>query len=368
MPLSGAVSKIILGIGSPMVDLLVQVPDQFVQSRLGGKGGSCLVEAAELDRILTAAGGKTERVPGGSAANTIFGLTQLGLPTAFLGKLGADEPGEFYRCRYAAMGGDTSRIRVHPQLPTGRCLGLITPDAERTMRTDLGAAATLGPEELTIADFAECRHVHLEGYLLFNELLVRRILHLAREAGCTVSLDLASFEVVRAATAILPELLRRYVDLVFANEAEAAAFPDSGETPEKALATLAGLCPLAAVKLGPHGACNTAKKLSESPPSWSPPWMPPAPATSGPPAFSPAGPPACPCRSAARSAPCWVQRSSRSSALPFPTTAGPHCGGDSANFATIPAQDDRPPSTYHQGVRRSHYFQNSSISHSLSPS
>lgn len=252
-PLSGRhAPQKILGVGSPMLDLLVHVPETFVRSQLECKGGSCLAAPAELDRLLAATGANSVRVPGGSAANTIFGLAELGLPTAFLGKLGADEAGEFYRCHYTAMGGDPTRFKVHPWLPTGRCLGLITPDSERTMRTDLGAAATLDPEELTPADFAACRHVHVEGYLLFNELLTRRVLHLAREANCTVSLDLASFEVVRAAARILPELLREYVDVVFANEDEAAAFPGGGE-PEVALAELAQLCTVAAVKLGSDG-------------------------------------------------------------------------------------------------------------------
>jgi len=235
-----------------MVDILVHVPDDFLRHQQVAKGGSCLVDAEGLDRILAATGAAGVRVPGGSAANTIFGLAELGYPTSFLGRLGDDETGEFYRCRYAAMGGDDSRLKVHPELPTGRCLGLVTPDSERTMRTDLGAAATLDPEELSPADFADCRHVHLEGYLLFNELLVRRVLHLARDAGATVSLDLASFEVVRAAARILPELLREHVDIVFANEDEAAAFPGGGP-PEQALAVFAGLCPVAAVKLGPDG-------------------------------------------------------------------------------------------------------------------
>jgi sugar/nucleoside kinase (ribokinase family) len=235
-----------------MVDILVRVPDSFLRMHQVEKGGSCLVAPRELDSILAAAAAAHVRVPGGSAANTIFGLAEFGHPTAFLGKLGDDETGEFYRCRYAALGGDASRLKVHPEVPTGRCLGLITPDSERTMRTDLGAAATLDPEEITPADFADCRHVHLEGYLLFNELLVRRILHLAREAGCTVSLDLASFEVVRATARILPDLLRDHVDIVFANEDEAAAFPGGGP-PEAALAVLSRLCTVAAVKLGPDG-------------------------------------------------------------------------------------------------------------------
>jgi sugar/nucleoside kinase (ribokinase family) len=121
------------------------------------------------------------------------------------------------------------------------------------MRTDLGAAATLAPEDLAPADFAGVTHVHLEGYLLFNAALVRAILSGAKAAGCTVSLDLASFEVVRATMKILKEILGRYIDIVFANEDEAAAFA-GGAGPREALAVLGKICPTAVVKIGREGA------------------------------------------------------------------------------------------------------------------
>ena len=121
------------------------------------------------------------------------------------------------------------------------------------MRTDLGAAMTLAPEEISVSDFAGCAHAHIEGYLLFNEALMRRVLESAKEAGCTISLDLASFEVVNATKSILPDLLRDYVDIVFANEEEGNAYTGiEGDYAAIAL-QLAELCEIVAVKVGAQG-------------------------------------------------------------------------------------------------------------------
>ncbi len=243
----------VLGVGSPILDLLVRVDDAFIDAIPGDKGGMALVSAAELDDILAKSGVAPERAPGGSAANTIFGLANLGAPTALLGKVGVDDAARFYKGRYETMGGDISRIKTSPGTPTGRCLSLVTPDSERTMRTDLGAAAELAPDDLTPADFADATHVHLEGYLLFNQPLAMCALALAKDAGASVSFDLASFEVVKAAGDALPEILDEFVDIVFANEMEAEAFSGSSD-PGVALDALAEHCSVAAVKLGPDGA------------------------------------------------------------------------------------------------------------------
>jgi sugar/nucleoside kinase (ribokinase family) len=244
----------VLGAGSPMLDLLVNVDDSFIDSIDGEKGGMNLVSPEELDSILA----KTEtqsvtKAPGGSAANTIFGLANLGISTALLGKTGADDESDFYREQYQNMNGDTSHLKINPDVPTGRCLSLITPDSERTMRTDLGAAATLSVEDVTADDFAGFSHVHIEGYMLFNADLTSHILRLAKDANCTISLDLASFEVVNAAKDLLKELLTSYVDIVFANEEEAAAFCGTDD-PEKCLEILAEYCDTVAVKVGKDGA------------------------------------------------------------------------------------------------------------------
>lgn len=242
----------LIGVGSPVVDSLAQVDDAFVQSVGGAKGGMELVDAEALAAMMAKLD-KMAEAPGGSAGNTAVAVARLGLPTTFLGKLGNDVGGEFYKDRFEALGGDSSRFKVGT-IPNGRCLSMITPDSERTMRTNLGAAMTLSPEEVSAADFADCQHAHIEGYIIFNRDLLQKVLSSAKEAGCTISVDLASFEVVNASKDVLEGLLRDYVDIIFANEEEANAFLDMGEDYEGMAAKMGGLCQIAAVKIGAKGA------------------------------------------------------------------------------------------------------------------
>lgn len=243
----------LVGVGSPIIDVLARVPDSFLEQIGGDKGGMVLTDAETIGKWMAQLPEPFKEAPGGSAGNTIFAAARLGLRTTFVGKTGNDSGGVFYRERLRALGGDDSRFKTGA-VPNGRCLSLITPDSERTMRTDLGAAATLKPEEITPADFIGCSHAHIEGYLLFNPELMLAVLQSAKSANCTISLDLASFEVVKAAGESLPELLREYVDLVFANEDEAAAFHGKKDTLGNYAVELAGLCDLAVVKAGADGA------------------------------------------------------------------------------------------------------------------
>jgi len=242
----------IIGIGSALVDVLSAVSEAFLASVPGEKGGMEHVDRQGMADMLARLPDGPSRVPGGSAANTVVGLSKLGLSTGLLSKIGSDEAGAFYRDSLGAAGVETRALKVDATEATGTCICLVTPDSERTMRTYLGASATLSAAEVTSADFRDCTHAHIEGYMLFNQKLMLHILETAKASGCTISLDLASMEVVRAARTILPAILREYADMVFANEDEAAAFAQTSDERE-ALRKLAAFCPLAAVKLGPRG-------------------------------------------------------------------------------------------------------------------
>jgi len=243
----------LVGVGNPILDKLARVPDTFIDEVGGEKGGMVLTDADSLAGWMARLPEAPVQAPGGSAGNTTFAAAQLGLRTSFIGKVGDDPEAAYYRDRFTDIGGDPSRFKLG-NVPTGQCLSLITPDSERTMRTCLGAAATLSPEEITTKDFIGCSHAHIEGYLLFNEALMLKVLQSAKEASCTISLDLASFEVVKAAAGILPDLLRTYVDLVFANEEEAASFLGREEDEASMAEALATFCELAVVKGGARGA------------------------------------------------------------------------------------------------------------------
>lgn len=242
----------VIGVGSPLVDILAHVSEEFVVGVPGEKGGMELVDA-QTSAGLIARLDSPKRVPGGSAANTIFGLARLGTQCAFLGKLGEDDAGEFYRSYGRDCGLDVSRFKTTRTTPTGQVCCMVTPDSQRTFRTFLGAASELQPDEVSVADFSGVGHMHLEGYLLFNRDLTNAILAAAKKAGCTISLDLASFEVVQANADVLEGLLDTYIDMVFANEDEAKAFTGD-ENPEANLALLSRHCHTAVVKVGADGA------------------------------------------------------------------------------------------------------------------
>lgn len=244
---------VIAGVGSPVVDQVAQVPNTFLDTIHGEKGGMELVEEEDLAILLASLPKSPISSPGGSAGNTTFALARLGLSCRFIGVIGDDVPGKYYQDAFAIRGGDISRMLTRRTMPTAQCLSLVTPDGERTMRTHLGAAASLAEEDVAVQDFSGCDHVHLEGYLLFNQELMLHILKAAKGAGCTVSIDLASFEVVQATLDVLPELLREYVDMVFANEEEAEAFAQTDD-PDACLEELSKYADLVAIKYGAEGA------------------------------------------------------------------------------------------------------------------
>lgn len=246
-------SKPVICVGSPVVDQVAHVQENFLARIAGEKGGMELVDSATFFNLLEELPEQPSYTPGGSAGNTSFALARLGMPSRFLGVLGDDRAGAFFREQLLQAGGDDTAIRVLAEQRTAQCLSLVTPDAERTMRTHLGAAMTFAPEHIAEKDFIGCRHAHIEGYMLFNPDLMVATLKAAKTAGCTISIDLASFEVVHASRAILQQLLAEYVDIVFANEEEAEAFVGSSDS-EKGLAALARCCKTAAVKIGEKGA------------------------------------------------------------------------------------------------------------------
>lgn len=243
----------VIGVGSPIVDRLALVDETFLATVGANKGGMQLVDTSCMENLLKQVPGKTLITPGGSAANTLFALARLKIGAVLLGKLGDDKEGRFYRRAFEQLGGDGSLLKTCAVAATARCLSMVTPDSERTMRTDLGAAAAFAPDDLHADDFRNCRHAHVEGYLLFNPDLALAVLNAAKSAGCTISLDLGAFEVVDGAAETLQQLLDRYVDVVLANEDEAAAFCGQRD-PMAGLDALSGHCAIAVVKRGADGA------------------------------------------------------------------------------------------------------------------
>lgn len=243
--------KKILGMGNALTDILLQIgSDDILFSLNLLKGGMMLIDT-ERSLEIGAAVSKYPSImaTGGSASNTINGVTRLGLNAGFVGKVGNDEVGEFFIK-------DSINNGVQPHLlisetPSGRCIVLVSPDSERTLCTYLGAACELEAKDLSPDTFIGYDIFHIEGYLVQNHDLIRTAVKLAKEAGLQVSIDLASYNVVEANIDFLKEIVREYVDIVFANEEEARAF--TGKEPEEALIHISDHCDIAIVKVGKEG-------------------------------------------------------------------------------------------------------------------
>ncbi len=242
--------QVIAGIGSALVDILTHEDDDFLARTDAVKGGMTLVDKEHIERTLALVSGTPRVVPGGSACNTMLGVGKLGGAARFVGKCGNGDMGALFE-------NDLRRHNVEPALmrsdsPTGRVLSIITPDAQRSMFTYLGASAEIRPEDISPAWFEDAAIVHVEGYLLFNPDLIQAAVAAAHTAGARVSLDLASFTVVEQAGQLLEELVDAYVDILIANEDEARAF--TGHTDERrAVQALSEKADIAVVKRGARG-------------------------------------------------------------------------------------------------------------------
>lgn len=239
----------VLCVGAALYDLLLKESDDFVKNLGHEKGGMTLSELPTILETVKKSSNAVDSAPGGSACNTAVGLARLGAKSHFLGKRGNDEAGQKIEAQLSAWG-----VQCHLRQgndATGQVLSIITPDAQRTMLTSLGAAATLAPDEISVEDFKGMDLVLIEGYLLFNMDFAQRVIALAKEAGCKIALDLSSFEVVRIFKDALADILKNDVDLIIANEDEAAAYTDA--SPEESLEVFAKLSEIAVVKLGAEG-------------------------------------------------------------------------------------------------------------------
>ncbi len=244
--------KHILGLGSAIMDLLYHVPEEFMENVQGLKGGTQMMSASEMDTLIGQIPSEGKIVQGGSAANTIVALSMLGDNTSLLCKLGRDSYGNQFKNALLSSNVSERQFKYSP-LPTGRCLSLITPDSERTMRTCMAAAETMSPEDLSPEDFPEGGLFLIEGYSIFNKPMLIKAVQLAKASGMEIHLDLASPEIAASQRDFLLGLIPDNIHTIYANEMEAQAISRENN-PEKALEFIADICELAIVKLGKRGA------------------------------------------------------------------------------------------------------------------
>lgn len=244
----------IVGIGNAIVDVLSQTEDVFLVDNKINKGAMTLIEADQAEALYGRMGPAME-MSGGSTANTIAGFASLGGSAGFIGKVANDQLGKVFRHDIKALGVsfDTSALEDGP--PTARCLILITPDAQRTMCTFLGACVWISPADLNEEMIRNAKVTYLEGYLFDRpraKQTFRKAGEIAHGAGKKVALTLSDpFCVERHRDEFL-DLIQNHVDILFANEAEILSLYKT-EDFDEAVFNVRQHCNLAALTRSAHG-------------------------------------------------------------------------------------------------------------------
>ena len=272
----------VTGIGNAIVDVIAQASDESLAALGLHKGTMALVDRARADALYAGMGPGIE-MSGGSVANSMAGIASLGGRAAYIGKVADDQLGEVFShdIRAAGVRFETSKVRsgdapsnIAPALRgdaigTARCLIMVTPDAQRTMSTFLGACLQLGPDDIDEALIAGSKVIYLEGYLWDPPAAKEAFLkaaRIARRAGRKTALSLSDPFCVERHRSELRELVHEHVDILFANEHEACALYQV-ERVEQAIEQLRGRCELAVVTLSERGSLVLAGDRSYTVPA-----------------------------------------------------------------------------------------------------
>jgi len=245
----------VAGIGNALVDVIANADDAFLAAEGVQKGSMTLIDAARADTLYGRMGQAIES-SGGSCANTIAGLASLGGTGAFLGKVKKDQLGDVFVHDIKTLGVTFPAKVATDGAPTGRCLVLVTPDAERSMSTFLGAAQNLTPDDIDADVIKASAVTYMEGYLWDQQGAKDAFLKAAkisREAGRVVSITLSDSFCVDRFRAEFRNLVKNEIDLLFANESELLSLYETTSF-DDALAQLRKECKHAAVTRSENGA------------------------------------------------------------------------------------------------------------------
>lgn len=244
----------VFGIGDALMDILIEVEHSKLLELNLKCGQFHLVDEENSKKILkNIEKNDVKTSPGGSSANTIHGVAMLGGNAVFCGKVGKDKHGDMYEEKMAQSRVKTN-IRRCDKSATGHAITFITPDCERTFAVCLGASLNLTKEDIIFEDIKNSRILHIEGYQLEDENLREVLLHameFAKKHNVKISIDLGDPGLVSRNKESIRNIIKRYADIVFANEEEAKALTGL-EAPE-ALNEIAKLTEIAIVKIGRGG-------------------------------------------------------------------------------------------------------------------
>jgi sugar/nucleoside kinase (ribokinase family) len=249
----------VTGIGNAIVDVLAHADDSLLAAHGLAKGHMTLVDAGQAERLYQAMGESAER-SGGSAANTVAGVAGLGGRACFIGKVCDDELGRIFRSDMNAIGVDFAAEPAVGGPPTALCAILVTPDAQRTMNTYLGACVELVPEDVDEEIIAASAITYLEGYLWdppkAKEAFLKAMMA-ARAAGRKVALSLSDGFCVDRHRAEFLDLVEHHVDILFANEQEIMSLYQVDEF-DAVFQAVRGHCEIAALTRSEKGSVIVA--------------------------------------------------------------------------------------------------------------
>jgi len=251
----------VIAIGNAIVDVMAPCTDELIEELGLKRGAMQLIDADQAD-ALYAAMGPAREISGGSAANTLAGLSALGAQCGFIGQVADDQLGAVFAHDIHAVGIDFDTPARPGEPPTARCLIFVSPDGQRTMNTFLGASQFLPPEQIDEEAIGGARILYLEGYLWDPQeprAAMRRAIETARGARREVAFTLSdAFVIARHGDDFRALLADGLIDILFANETELAAL--TGEAGfEAGLATLAPQVPVLVVTRGEQGAVAIAR-------------------------------------------------------------------------------------------------------------
>ncbi|QZP08689.1 adenosine kinase [Caenibius sp. WL] len=246
----------VLAIGNAIVDVMAPCEDDLIEELGMARGGMTLVDT-DRARELYDAMGPAREVSGGSAANTLAGLSAIGLQCAFIGQVANDQLGDVFAHDIRAVGIDFDTPARAGDPPTGRCLIFVSPDGQRTMNTYLGASQFLPAAVLDDAAVAEAAVLYLEGYLWDPEeprAAMKKAIAAARAAGRKVAFTLSdAFVIDRHGDDFRALIEAGQIDILFANMVELAALTGEADF-EAGLALLAPKVPVLVVTRSEDGA------------------------------------------------------------------------------------------------------------------
>ncbi|MGB0845828.1 MAG: adenosine kinase [Thiolinea sp.] len=249
----------VYGMGNALVDKEFEVSDAFLAEQSIEKGLMTLIDEDkhhELLNGLQASFGLKKRAGGGSAANTVVSVSQFGGKTFYACKVANDEFGQFYQHDLQAAGVDTGLDRLNADGVTGKCMVMVTPDAERTMNTFLGITADFSAAEVHMDELRESAYLYVEGYLVTSDVSRNAVLEarkVAREAGVKMAYTFSDPSMVTYFKAGVDEVIGDGVDILFCNEEEALIYTGA-DSIEAAVEQLITKTDKLVVTLGREGA------------------------------------------------------------------------------------------------------------------